>query len=484
MIRRTSRVIAAVAVATLVVAACGGDDDESTDTDAPGSTEAPDATAAPDTEAPDVTEDPDSTEVSDTEAPEVTETTAESDGGEGWTVSTDDCIDPDRANEPIEGSISIGSAMPLSGGAAAAAFAPVAAGLQAYIDYANANELVPGYEITIEIGDDQYDPGLTPGVVTGLLDSGVHLFSGIIGTPNNLGVRDTLNEECVPQLLALTGSPAWGEVADYPWTTGALIPYDIESAAYAADFATEFPDGPTVGLFYVNNDFGQIYKDAFLELADSEGFEVVDEQTIEAAETAPPAAQVASIAGNAPDVIMAIPLGAQCATFASELANAKAANPGWEPRLYVTNTCASQLILAISGAAADGLYTSASAGIRDILNPENASVPGVAAYLAEMESQGQSDSVPTSSAGWTVGELTVEILRQAAESPDGLTQASIMNASRNLDFVPSLVREGVTYKMSGEEDAYYAEDIQVVQWDVESGLFNDVGELNTSFRSS
>ena len=27
----------------------------------------------------------------------------------------------------------------------------------------------------------------------------------IIGTPNNLAVRDTLNEECIPQLLALTG---------------------------------------------------------------------------------------------------------------------------------------------------------------------------------------------------------------------------------------------------------------------------------------
>ena len=38
-----------------------------------------------------------------------------------------------------------------------------------------------------------------------LLDSGAHLFSGIIGTPNNAAVRDILNEECVPQLKALTG---------------------------------------------------------------------------------------------------------------------------------------------------------------------------------------------------------------------------------------------------------------------------------------
>ena len=145
---------------------------------------------------------------------------------EGWTVDTEDCPDPDRANAPIEGTINIGSAMPLSGGAAAAAFEPAARGLQAYVDYANDNELLPGYELALDIQDDQYDPALTPGVVNGLIDAGVHLFAGIIGTRNNLAVRDTLNEECIPQLNCSTGDPACGEVADYPWTTGLLTSYE------------------------------------------------------------------------------------------------------------------------------------------------------------------------------------------------------------------------------------------------------------------
>ena len=62
------------------------------------------------------------------------------------------------------GDVNIGAAMPLSGGVAAAAFAPVAAGFKAYIEYANANGLVPGYESTLTIGDDQYNPSLTPNV--------------------------------------------------------------------------------------------------------------------------------------------------------------------------------------------------------------------------------------------------------------------------------------------------------------------------------
>src|SRR6187402_1723141 len=141
-------------------------------------------------------------------------TTASPSGG--WTVDTSNCSDPDRANAPIEGTINIGSAMPLSGGAAAAAFEPAARGLEAYINYANENDLVPGYELALTIGDDQYDPALTPGEVNGLIDDGVHLFAGIIGTQNNLAVRDTLNEECIPQLNVLAGDPRFGEVADYP----------------------------------------------------------------------------------------------------------------------------------------------------------------------------------------------------------------------------------------------------------------------------
>ena len=127
----------------------------------------------------------------------------------GWTADASACADPARAEAPIEGAVTIGSAMPLSGGPAAA-FGPVKDGFQLYLEMASAEGLLPGYTITADIHDDQYDATQTPGVVDGLIDDEVDLFAGIIGSPNNLAVRDTLNEECIPQLLALTGSPAWG----------------------------------------------------------------------------------------------------------------------------------------------------------------------------------------------------------------------------------------------------------------------------------
>ncbi|MET0907830.1 MAG: ABC transporter substrate-binding protein, partial [Ilumatobacteraceae bacterium] len=232
----------------------------------------------------------------------------------GWTVDTEDCSDPDRANAPIEGTISIGSAMPLSGGAAAAAFEPAARGLEAYIDYANENDLVPGYELDLTVGDDQFDPALTPGVVNGLIDDGVNLFAGMIGTQNNLAVRDTLNEECIPQLNVLAGDPRFGEVADYPWTTGLLTSYEYEFGGYAQSIVENFPDS-TIGLFYVNNEFGNISIDNFRAAADEAGLEIVSDETVEVGDEAPPQAQVSSLAEEAPGVIVAVPLGGGCISF-------------------------------------------------------------------------------------------------------------------------------------------------------------------------
>lgn len=470
MMRRRGRLAALVAVGALIAAGCGDDDDstaEPTET-----TEAPaDDGGTETTEAP---ADDGGTET--TEAPE-----DGGDGGDAWTVSTDDCVDPDAANEPIEGTVHIGSVLPLSNSPAAIAFSPVNQGLTAYFEFANENELLPGYEIQFSVQDDQYNQDLTPGAVDALLDDGVHLFTGIIGTPNNLAVRDVLNEECVPQLLNLTGAVEWGDVENYPWTTGGLPPYDIETKVYATEIARQFPDGATVGVFYVNSEFGLTYAETLEEVAGDFGIEIVETQTIEAAETAPPTAQVNALASAAPDVILAVPLGAQCPTFLNELANAKAANAGWEPAVFLTNTCASSLILAGAGENANGIYTS-----EHRINPGDpalASEPDIAEYIQYMTDRGNADVITTATAGWVIGEATLAILQQAAESPDGLTRASIINAARNLEFTPNLVLDGVVFRASGEEDPFYVESLQVTQYDVASQIFEPVGELVTDFES-
>jgi hypothetical protein len=165
----------------------------------------------------------------------------------------------------------------------------------------------------------------------------------------------------------------------------------------------------------------------------------------------------------------------------TEVANAKAANTGWTPNIFLTNTCASSLILAGAGDAADGLFTSNN--LVDVNDPAIASKPAVAEYIAFMTAQGNKDIVTTASAGWHVAEVTVAILKLANDSAEGLTRASIMNAARNYSLVPSLARDGVTMKMDGEVDAFQAESLQVVQYDFASGTFKDIGSLISEFES-
>lgn len=462
MVRKNFRLGGLVMAGALAISACGGSND-STSTEAPSS-EAP-SSEAPSSEAPD-------TGAPSTVAPATS-----------WAVNTDDCVDPDAANAPITGTVKIGTVLPLSGSVAAIAFAPVKAGFESYIKLANEQKILGDTTIEVAFEDDQYNKDLTPDAVNKLLDAGVNIFSGIIGTPNNAAVRDTLNEECVPQLLALTGSPAWGDVANYPWTTGALAPYGIEAQVYASQIKSQFPDGAKVALFTVNNEFGQVYLEAFKEAANAadSGIEIVVEQTIEADSATPPTAQINAIASKTPDAIVAVPLGAQCPTFLTEVANAKAANSGWMPNIFLTNTCASSLILAGAGEAADGLFTSNN--LVDVNDPAIAAKPGVADYIAFMTAQGSKDIVTTASAGWHVAEVTVAILKQASESPEGLTSASIINAARNYSLVTSLVRDGVVLTMNGEVDAFQAESLQVVQYDFASGTFTDVGELIAEYES-
>jgi ABC-type branched-subunit amino acid transport system substrate-binding protein len=481
MIRRRSSWFAFAAAAALLVGACGGDDSGDDDGDGDTTTVAAATTVGDTTAAPDTTAGTDTT-TAQTTAPADTTAAPDTTTAEpaGWTVSTDECADPDAATAPIEGTISIGSVMPLSNSPAAAAFAPVKQGLDAYIAYANENQLVPGYTLQLNVQDDQYNADLTPNAVSTLIDSDVDLFTGIIGTPNNLAVRDTLNAECLPQLNNLTGAREWGDdIEAYPWTTGGLIPYFIESEAYLNQMQADHPDGATVGIFTVASDFGDQYLEAFKEGVEDAGLEIVSEQTIEPTDTNPPTSQVGAIAGEQPDIIMAVPLGAQCGQFTSEVQSAKAQNPGWEPQIYLTNTCASSLILALAGESANGIFTSASGGILDVGNPTVVEANPAAKTYADFMTAGGYGDYTTAAAGWVIGEATIETLKQAAASEAGLTRASIMEAARNMNFSPELVREGVTYSMNGDEDTYMVTDVQVVQYDAVAKIFNDIGTLHT-----
>jgi branched-chain amino acid transport system substrate-binding protein len=460
---------AAILVAcAFFVAACSGDDHTA------ASSVPPTSSASLNTE-PNPTRPPQSTEVPSTSA--VTTTRPERPGD--WTVPLGGCPDPVMAGAPLGDTINIASVMPLTGGVAAA-YVPVAEGFQLYIDVANAKALVPRHTLELAIEDDQRNPDLTPDAVRKLLFEHADLFAGIIGTANNLAVRPLLNDACVPQLLAASGSPAWGDVARFPWTTGQSVPYTVEAGTYVAQIRLRHPNGARVATFAVDSEFGIAFHDAFASAADVPGLDLVTDQTVAADDPNAPTQQVAAIADAEPDAIMAVPQGAGCGSFLKELAATEAARPRWRPDVYLTNTCASRLFLQfLAGDAGIGTFTSSNTV--DILDPLVADLPGMRAFNEAYTAAGLQGDRSTTSVGWTLGEITVAILDKALESGT-LSRASIIEAARSLHFVPSLARAGVAYTMNGASDAYPFESLQVLQWN--GTTFDDVGELVTDFEGT
>ncbi|HEY4331984.1 MAG TPA: ABC transporter substrate-binding protein [Ilumatobacteraceae bacterium] len=491
--RARTRYAALAAVGLLAVVGCSSSSKKAVTTTPPAATTASTtasttaATTASSATTPATTPAGGSTATSPTATSDTTASTATADttpstsaAPAAWKAPVDKCSDPDAVTKPITGEIKVGSVLPISG-TPAVAFAPVKEGLELYYNYANANNLLPGVKITSEIKDDQYDPTQTPTAVDAEIDDKVDMFSGIIGTPNNIAVRDELNTDCYPQLNALSGDPAFADAKDYPWTTGALVPYDIEAKIYVAKLKDLIGDGGTIGLFSVNSDFGKVYTDAFKAAASDAGLKIVDEETIEPDETAPPTNQVDAIAAKKPAAIMAIPLGAQCPTFLQEVKKAEAATSGWTPIVFQTNTCALTLLIStLAAGAGDGVYTSSN--ILDPGDPANASNAGVKAFQAAYAAAGLKDDPSTVAVGWTVAESTVNILA-AAQKTGTLSRETIMEAARSITFTPSLGRPGTVYKMNGLTDTEPFQSLTVLQWNEKNKTYTDIGTENSTFES-
>src|SRR5262245_28209630 len=224
---RKFRIVASMLALALVAAACSGrDDDNEASTDEGGG--------------------------------------SEEGGGAASSIDTADCVaDP---NAEIEGNeIKLVSSFPQSG--ATAAFSQIARGWKAYFQMVNDEGGIDiagnNYTISFEDKDDQYNAQNTVANIDELVgQDGANAFASfsVVGTANNLAIRQQLGDLCVPNLFAATGSPAWGD-PNFPWTLGStLSPYSLEGKAFADLLGEEKPDAK-VAMLVQDDDFGKAYEE-------------------------------------------------------------------------------------------------------------------------------------------------------------------------------------------------------------------------------
>ena len=96
--------------------------------------------------------------------------------------------------------------------------------------------------IAFSYKDDGYDAARTIPLVDELLDSEKVFAIWTTGTPSGLKIYDKINARCVPQPTLISGSPAWGDPVNHPWTTGSLLSYGTEAVIWGAYIDQNFAD--------------------------------------------------------------------------------------------------------------------------------------------------------------------------------------------------------------------------------------------------
>jgi branched-chain amino acid transport system substrate-binding protein len=433
---RLWRLVALLLTLALVASACGDDDDpEASD---PGGDE------------------PAGDEINMDEELEI---------AEGTVLPLPDCpSDWDPEGGLTDDEITLYMSLPESG--PVAALGGLDDGARAWFDQM---EPIDGRSVNLVSADDAYDPARTLSNTEDALET-VEPFAFVymVGTPNNLAIRDLLGEECMPQLFNATGFPAWGDPASYPWTNGGLLSYNTEAELWCEYVTSELGEDATVAALYMDNDFGLAYE----ETVDACGLNMVESVRHDPA--APDVTdEVTTLASSDADVVLLGTTGGACPQSMAAIAESS-----WDPVTLLSYTCQGiPTYFAPIDPAGEGVIVATSAKEAGELED-----PAVAEAREVLEA---ADLNPDEGAFYTgiIFGQTIELaLRQAAEEEGGLNRVNLMRAIWNADWVVPLGLEGSTAKSDGTNDAYLVEAAQFARYvppaaGEELGRYEPIGDL-------
>jgi branched-chain amino acid transport system substrate-binding protein len=366
--------------------------------------------------------------------------------------------------------ITIGTSLPESG--TYGAFIAIFKGEQAYFKYLNALGGVDiagkKYQINLVDKDDQYIASKTQTNVQSLIDdTKVFALFNVVGTKNNLAIRNLVDTQCVPDLLIASGAVQWGNT-QYPWMLGSeLVPYPLEMRAFV-DYLKQKKPNATIALLKASDDFGQSYQEALQAMVKGTNLKIVQTQSYDA-EGATVAPQVTSLAATHADAFV---IGAALLACPAAL-NAMGA-AGWHPITYMSGTCVSKLLFTVGGKYSNNVISVTS--LLDPADPANASNPAMQLYKAQTKkyepSADSSDGIVAY--GWTTAALFAQILH----SSPAATRSAVMETARTLKGVSGvgLQLPGSTWSTSAT-DWFLGEDFRLIQYNVAQGHTNPVGPL-------
>ncbi len=393
-------------------------------------------------------------------------------GGTSTGVDTSNC--PDTNTAGISGdTITLASSFPQSG--LTAAFSQISKGYKAYFDKLNAagGVEVAGkkYKIKVVDKDDEYNASKTVQNINEEVgtngDKAFAVFN-VVGTANNIAIRQSLNESCVPNLFAASGSPAWGN-PKFPWLVGStLAPYALEGVAYANYLKDNQPKAK-VAMLVQDDDFGKAYEEGFKNAI--KGTDI----TVAKVATYPTGAnevssQVTGLAASGADAFFNGATLLACPNALQEAVSSK-----WtRESTFVSGTCISKTLMGLAGQNADGVL--ATTNIKDPLNPAFKDDAAMKEYRSTLSEFGAKD-VDADNGIVAYGYTQAAVLQYVLEKSPKLTRSDVVNTMRTIDTKGlGLLIDGVNAKMSAD-DPYLAENLQLIKYDAGNKYFTNLGDI-------
>jgi len=430
-------VVAISLVLSLAAAACGGRDDDDTSSGGTGGTAGDGSEAA-------------------------------------FSIDTDNCSSYNPTQGVTDNTIKIGSSFPQSG--LFSAFAKISVGYAAYFDYINDQGGVNGRQIELITKNDEYLPDRTKQNVNELVQSdGVFALFNVVGTPNNLAIRDDLGDQCIPDIYTATGSQLWGETEAYPWVIGSIPTYPTEAAIFADWLKANKPTAK-VAILSQNDDFGQGYVEGLKAAIDGTEISIVNEQTYNP-DDPDVKSQITTLSSTDADTALLATTGAKCFQALNAVREAN-----WSPTIYISGTCTSSTIVGLAQPGAnDGVLSSIY--LMDPADPQwdsNAAMQEFQTLGAQHGIAGEDLQNGIVGYGWTMGALFVETLKRAGD----ITRQSVMETAYTWDALEvGLLLPGITINTSGADDPFPIEQMQIGQyngqfWELQGDIVSFEGETS------
>jgi ABC-type branched-subunit amino acid transport system substrate-binding protein len=323
--------------------------------------------------------------------------------------------------------ILLGSHLPLSQ-TVAAAYAPISDGMRAYFDYINDVEGgVYGRKIKVIFGDDHYNPPDTVEVVRKLVeqDKVFAIVSGL-GDETHGAVWKYLEEKGIPDMFLATGLHKWTEP---PVKTrfGGMPDYLVEGRMLGAYIVKNY-NGAKIGVLRENNEMGVDGLEGLREGLEGSDVEIVADEKCEAT-VADVSAQTQRLKNGGAEIVVSVAGPVQSASLVQMARTVLA----WDVPIMVSGVDCSEIFIALAGAEnAEGVLSVVFG--HQIYETD---LPGIQKHIEIMKKYAPNVEPSNFTLyGAINGELMVESLKRAG--PD-LTREKLVEAAESIrDFVCSV----------------------------------------------